>query len=153
MAKTGFLLALIVLVLLLPASGVTLSANSPNNNITDQVALLALKSHVTNDPQNILASGWSAAVSVCNWTGVSCGTTKNRVTSLILSGMGLTGTIPPHLGNLSFLSTLDIQNNSFQGSLPIELAHLRRLEYLDFSSNIIGGEIINFFSTITTENI
>ncbi|CDP18323.1 unnamed protein product [Coffea canephora] len=44
------------------------------------------------------------------------------------------GTIPPQLGNLSFLVSLDISRNNFLIELPHELAHLRRLRYLNLGS-------------------
>ncbi|XP_022718043.1 LRR receptor-like serine/threonine-protein kinase EFR [Durio zibethinus] len=147
MGKIGFLFPLMVL-LLLPPFGATLSAGSPNIS-TDQLALLVLKSHVTYDPRNFLASNWSTSASVCNWIGVTCGSRHQRVTALNFSAMSLTGTIPPHLGNLSFLAWLDIHNNSFQGSLPIELANLRRLKYLNFANNSFSGEFPSWFGSFT----
>ncbi|XP_022717792.1 LRR receptor-like serine/threonine-protein kinase EFR [Durio zibethinus] len=147
MGKIGFLFPLMVL-LLLPPFGATLSAGSPNIS-TDQLALLVLKSHVTYDPRNFLASNWSTSASVCNWIGVTCGSRHQRVTALNFSAMSLTGSFPPHLGNLSFLAWLDIHNNSFQGSLPIELANLRRLKYLNFANNSFSGEFPSWFGSFT----
>ena len=147
MRKTGFLLPLMVVVLL-PTFGATLSADSQNIT-TDQLALLALKSHVSHDPGNILATGWSTSTSVCNWIGVTCGSRDHRVTALNLSGMGLVGTIQPHLGNLSFLAFFNIRHNSFHGSFPIELANLRRLKYLNFGNNSFRGEIPPWFGSFS----
>ncbi|KAK8504674.1 hypothetical protein V6N12_046923 [Hibiscus sabdariffa] len=130
MAKIGFLPPLIFLVLF-AIFGTTLSVNATNIS-TDQSALLALKSHITHDPHNLLATNWSTSTSVCNWIGVTCGSKHHRVTSLNLSRMDLTGTIQPYLGNLSFLAWLNISYNSFYGSLPLELANLHRLKYLNF---------------------
>ncbi|KAB1220974.1 hypothetical protein CJ030_MR3G025335 [Morella rubra] len=111
------------------------------NITTDRDALLALKARISYDPYSILASNWSTSVSMCNWVGVTCGSRHNRVTILDLSFMGLVGTIPPHVGNLSFLATLAIPNNSFHGSIPVELAHLCRLRILHFRFNNLDGEI------------
>ncbi|KAK8972077.1 hypothetical protein V6N11_061885 [Hibiscus sabdariffa] len=122
----------------------TLSTNSPNIT-TDQSALLALKSHITHDPHNLLATNWSTSTSVCNWIGVTCGSRHHRVTALDLSSMDLTGTIPSQLGNLSFLASLKIRNNSFHGSLPIELTNLHRLRHLNFGNNSFNGEIPSWF--------
>ncbi|WRX28489.1 Serine-threonine/tyrosine-protein kinase [Theobroma cacao] len=69
-----------------------LSAQSPNIT-TDQLALLALKSHVTFDPQNLLETNWSTATSVCNWIGVTCGAKHLRVTALNLFEYGSEGII------------------------------------------------------------
>lgn len=111
------------------------------NITTDQSALLAFKSYITNDPQNLLASNWSTTTSVCNWIGVTCGARHLRVSVLNLSYMGLTGTVPPHLGNLSFLVELRFRNNSFYGRLPDELAGLRRLKLISLGYNSFRGNI------------
>ncbi|XP_057991944.1 receptor kinase-like protein Xa21 [Hevea brasiliensis] len=140
MAITCFLFGIAALSLHLffscSASAATLDINS------DRDALLAFKQHITLDPLNYLATNWSANTSVCSWIGVSCGLTTNfRVTSLNLSLMGLTGTIPPHIGNLSFLSEISLANNSFHGPLPTELVHLPLLRYINFRSNNFSQEI------------
>jgi len=41
--------------------------------------------------------------------------------------MGLQGAISPHIGNLSFLVSLDLSNNRFFGFLPHEISRLHRL--------------------------
>ncbi|KAL6286488.1 hypothetical protein ACE6H2_010878 [Prunus campanulata] len=107
------------------------------NISTDQSALLSLKSHITTDPQNILVN-WSTTTSVCNWVGVTCGARHLRVAVLNLSYMGLTGTIPPHLSNLSFLVDLRLRNNSFHGTLPQELSYLHLLKLISFGHNFMG---------------
>ncbi|KAG2684930.1 hypothetical protein I3760_10G099200 [Carya illinoinensis] len=118
-------------------------ANPPILNVTtDQSALLALKDHV-------LTNNWSTSTSVCNWVGVICGSKHLRVKALNLSYMGLVGTIPLHIGNLSFLVSLSISNNSFHGSLPNELSRLYRLEYLNFRFNELSGEIPSWIGLLT----
>ncbi|XP_059666250.1 receptor kinase-like protein Xa21 isoform X2 [Cornus florida] len=111
------------------------------NIITDQSALLALKSHITYDPHNMLAKNWTNSTSPCNWIGVRCSTRHHRVTALNLFDMGLRGTIPPHIGNLSFLTLLYIRKNSFHGDIPKEIGHLRRLEAISFYSNDFAGNL------------
>ncbi|TQE04396.1 hypothetical protein C1H46_010015 [Malus baccata] len=126
MARTFFLSSTTLLLLLLfqyctvYIAILTVSSVAAQTNIsTDQSALLALKSHITIDAQNILTTNWSTSNSdICNWVGVTCSVHHLRVTALNLSYMGLTGTIPPHLGNLSFLVALEFRNNSFGGTLP-----------------------------------
>ncbi|KAK8514505.1 hypothetical protein V6N12_057407 [Hibiscus sabdariffa] len=143
MAKTGFLRSLMFL-MLFTIIRTTLSSNSPSIT-TDQRALLALKSHITHDPHNLLAINWSTSISVCNWIGVTCGSKHHRVTALNLSSMDLTGTIPSQLENISFLVSLSIRHNSFHGSLPTELTSLHRLKYLSFGNNSFSGEIPSWF--------
>lgn len=125
-----------------------MAAHDQTNITTDQSSLLAFKSHITNDPHNVLASNWSVIDSVCDWIGVTCGTSHLRVTVLDLSYMGLTGTIPPHLGNLTFLVELRFRNNSFHGSLPGELAGLRRLKLISLGYNNFQEEIPSWLGSL-----
>ncbi|KAK9004977.1 hypothetical protein V6N11_042427 [Hibiscus sabdariffa] len=117
--------------------------------LTDQSALFVLKDYVIHDPKNVLTTNWSTSTPVCNWFGVSCRSKHRRVTALNLSGLELAGTLPPHLGNLSFLSFLYITNNSFYGRLPVELSNLRRLEHIDFGKNSFTGEIPSWLGSLT----
>ncbi|KAL4334637.1 hypothetical protein GQ457_07G015090 [Hibiscus cannabinus] len=110
------------------------------NLTTDQFALVQFKDHIL-DPENVLANSWKASTSVCKWVGVSCGVIHQRVVALNLTNLNLTGTIPPHLGNLSFLLSLDLSNNHFYGHLPKELGQLHRLGFLELSFNGLYGEI------------
>ena len=97
------------------------------SNITDHSALLAFKSAINYDPNDVLASNWNETTSFCNWVGVQCSQRRQRVTSLRLDNVSLGGTISPHIGNLSFLVTLHLRNNSLGGSLPPELGQLRQI--------------------------
>ena len=119
----------------------SISSLSTKNIITDTDALLALKAHITHDPDTLLAKNWSTNTSVCTWIGVTCGVRHHRVITLNISYLGLTGTIPPQLGNLSFLALLAINDNNFYGSLPYELARLRRLKYINFNYNQLSGKV------------
>ncbi|XVF78750.1 hypothetical protein PTKIN_Ptkin14bG0160900 [Pterospermum kingtungense] len=110
------------------------------NLTTDQFALLQFRDHIL-DPHNVLTDNWTSSGYVCKWVGVSCGVNHERVTSLTLSNMNLTGTIPPHLGNLSFLLHLDLSSNNFYGHLPRELGQLRRLRFIDLGFNRLNGGI------------
>ncbi|GLT81864.1 hypothetical protein SLE2022_002940 [Rubroshorea leprosula] len=116
-------------------------AISQPNITTDQYALLEFKAHITSDPLNILSSNWSSATAVCNWVGVSCDTLHHRVTTLDLPNMNLTGSLPPHLGNLSFLLSLNLSKNNFNDHMPPEVGKLRRLRFMDLSHNFLNGSI------------
>ncbi|KAE8676985.1 Detected protein of unknown function [Hibiscus syriacus] len=117
--------------------------------LTDQFALLALKDHVIQDPGNVLATNWSSSTPVCNWFGVSCGSNHRKVTALNLTGLGFVGTLPPHLGNLSFLSLLSIKDNSFHGRLPVQLSNLHRMKHIDLGNNSFSGEIPSWLGSLT----
>jgi hypothetical protein len=141
MERTCFPFPFFVALLMLQCYMASLDVANVPNISTDQLALLALKARITYDPRNVLTNNWSTSTSVCNWIGITCGFRHHRVTALNLSYMGLVGTIPPHIGNLSFLVSLSVINNSFHGSVPNELARLYRLRHLSFKFNDLSGEI------------
>ncbi|CAK7339892.1 unnamed protein product [Dovyalis caffra] len=122
--------------------------STPKSNFSDQSALLAFKAHIIFDPQNLLQSNWSSETSFRNWMGVSCSLRRQRVTALNLSSMGLMGTIPPQLGNLSFLQFLDLRNNSFHDHLPNDIGSLRRLKAMDMRFNDLSGVIPESFGNL-----
>jgi len=107
---------------------------------TDKEALLSLKSQVTTDPSNTLSS-WNNNSSPCNWTRVSCNQVNQRVIGLDLSGLRLTGSISPNIGNLSLLRSLHLQGNQFTGLIPDQIGALSRLSVLNISFNSINGPI------------
>ncbi|CAN4091929.1 unnamed protein product [Withania somnifera] len=121
------------------------SAMTPTNTTTDQLTLLSLKSQIVSDPSHLLNESWTPANFVCHWVGVTCGSRHQRVKSLNLSGMALTGRIPRDFGNLTFLVSLDLASNNFQGILPQEMTRLRRLKFLDLSINNFSGEVPSWF--------
>ncbi|ONK80319.1 uncharacterized protein A4U43_C01F16340 [Asparagus officinalis] len=111
-----------------------------HNNLTDLSALLAFKSQV-GDPYNILSGNWTTNTPFCNWMGVSCSRRRPRVVSLHLADLPLHGTISPHIANLSFLSYLNLTNNSLAGEIPETVAHLPRLKSLTLNRNQLSGSI------------
>ena len=139
MLMKKFCMVSLVAVLSYMAS-LSLAATS-SSNFTDLSALLAFKSEIKTDPNNVLGSNWTETESFCNWVGVSCSHRRQRVTALSLRGMGLQGTISPYVGNLSFLATLDLSNNSFHGHLIPEIGLLHRLKLLILEYNLLEGVI------------
>ncbi|XP_073035482.1 uncharacterized protein [Primulina eburnea] len=111
------------------------------SNETDFSALLAFKNAIDDDPLGALRS-WNETVHHCDWEGILCSKRhRGRVVSVNLRSRGLVGSLPPHLGNLSFLREFVLQNNSFYGKIPEEFGRLRRLEIVIFSNNSFSGEI------------
>ncbi|TYI83768.1 hypothetical protein E1A91_D05G316200v1 [Gossypium mustelinum] len=62
--------------------------------------------------------------------------------------MGLIGTIPPQLGNLSFLVSRNLSHNNFQGHFPWELGRLSHLKLIDLSFNFLNGKIPSWFGRL-----
>ncbi|PHU16766.1 hypothetical protein BC332_12461 [Capsicum chinense] len=111
-----------------------------SSNETDQQALLAFKGLVTS-PSNFLVNNWTKNTSFCSWFGVTCSPKRQRVVALALPDMQLQGTISSSLANLSFLSMLNLQNNSLHGGIPFGLGHLPRLRVIDVRNNQLQGSI------------
>ncbi|KAJ6823601.1 pentatricopeptide repeat-containing protein [Iris pallida] len=113
-----------------------------HNNVTDRSSLLLFKSKMISlDPHGVLAA-WNDTLPFCRWQGVVCGRRHpDRVVSLNLTSLGLVGTIPPHLANLTFLKSIDFSSNHFHGPIPQELSRLYRLQKLDLSTNSLSGMI------------
>ncbi|KAK3411720.1 hypothetical protein EUGRSUZ_I00470, partial [Eucalyptus grandis] len=107
---------------------------------TDKLALLAFKAGITRDPFCVLNS-WNNSIEFCQWYGVRCGRRHRRVTVLDLRSQGLSGSISPHIGNLSFLKGMRLQNNSLDHAIPPQIGQLRRLRILQLHNNSLVGEI------------
>ncbi|KDP37051.1 hypothetical protein JCGZ_06107 [Jatropha curcas] len=117
----------------------SLQVNASGND-TDLIALLKFKEAITSDPNRILDS-WNDSTHFCNWFGISCNSKDQRVKSLILQGQNLFGPISPYIGNLSFLSFINLKNNSFSGQIPQEIGKLSVLQYFFVTNNSFEGEI------------
>lgn len=128
-------------------SSLALPASSVKNITTDQHALLAFKEQVI-DPRGILTYNWSVSYPVCSWVGISCDTRHHRVTKLDLSDSSLEGPISAHLGNISFLVSLNFSGNNFHGHLPNELRQLRRLKFIDFNFNQLSGVLPSWIGSL-----
>ncbi|XP_057797792.1 probable LRR receptor-like serine/threonine-protein kinase At3g47570 [Salvia miltiorrhiza] len=127
----------------------TCLAKMPMTLATDQISLLALKMSINSDPSRLLATNWTNSSSVCSWIGVTCSLRHQRVAALNLSYMSLSGTIPPQLGHLSFLVSLDLRSNLFHGDLPQELSLLRRLKFISLRHNNFTGDIPKSLANLT----
>ncbi|KDP34811.1 hypothetical protein JCGZ_11173 [Jatropha curcas] len=110
-------------------------------NETDRLALISFKLAIQQDPFQILSS-WNNSLHFCDWQGIFCSRRHSgRVNALNLNSQGLVGSLSPHIGNLSFLKSIDLSNNSFYGEIPQEIGRLRRLDHLTLSNNSFSGKI------------
>ena len=73
------------------------------------------------------------------WSGVSC--KHGLVTSLSLSGLGLSGSLPTSIGTLTGLTSLDLAANGITGTIPTSIAHLTALNLLLLQTNQLAGTL------------
>ena len=79
-----------------------------------------------------------------NWNGVTCnGASKTQsVTKLVMSKMGLTGTIPVSVKELSSLVELDLDINSLSGTIPSDVFSCSTsLEQVWLNNNKLSGTV------------
>uniref|UniRef100_A0A0D3EJL8 Receptor kinase-like protein Xa21 n=1 Tax=Oryza barthii TaxID=65489 RepID=A0A0D3EJL8_9ORYZ len=108
---------------------------------SDEPALLALKAGFSGSSSSALAS-WNTSASFCGWEGVTCSRRwPTRVAALDLPSSNLTGTLPPAVGNLTFLRRLNLSSNQLHGEIPPAVGRLRRLLVLDMDHNSFSGVI------------
>ncbi|XP_020674082.2 receptor-like protein Cf-9, partial [Dendrobium catenatum] len=63
----------------------------------------------------------------------------NILNSLVTSNTNLSGNLPDAIGNLKFLTFLDLSSCQFYGTMPSSIGNLSELEYLDLSYNKFNG--------------
>ncbi|XP_062165957.1 probable LRR receptor-like serine/threonine-protein kinase At3g47570 [Alnus glutinosa] len=107
---------------------------------SDRLALLDFKKRISEDPLQIMSS-WNDSTHFCNWFGVTCNPSSKRVVVLNLDSQRLAGYITPSMGNLTYLTGINLGNNSIYGEIPQEIGRLRRLQLLNLSYNSLGGKL------------
>jgi len=126
-------------------SGLTLTRNditlevlgNPCVSAGEKQALLDLY-NATNGPN--WGTPWDTVNGEpCDWYGVTV--VDGKVTSLILNGNDLSGTLPNSLGNLIHLEFLNLSFNQITGAIPTEIGQLANLEDIYLSSNQLTGNI------------
>ncbi|GAY46679.1 hypothetical protein CUMW_098930 [Citrus unshiu] len=138
------------LAVLLHVTWLPFGADSASVGInTDKEALMSFKSQISQESPSSPLSYWNPSSSPCTWPGVICNNFGNRVIGLNLSSFGLEGTISPHIGNLSFLRSIQLQNNKLSGNLSREIGNLFRLRVLNISFNNLQGELPVNISKLT----
>ena len=107
--------------------------------VRDCRILLSIKS--TLDEQGILDS-WRTNLPLWRWEGVDLTEQQpRRVGAVFLKARDLQGTLPPDIGQLDGLRSLNLDTNRLRGPIPAEWGSLINLETLILSNTGINGRI------------
>ncbi|PKU80532.1 probable LRR receptor-like serine/threonine-protein kinase At1g51810 [Dendrobium catenatum] len=114
----------------------------------DVIALESLKKSISNIPLDW--DGDPCLPHEYSWTGITCSNgSQIRVVSLNMSNMGLSGTLPPTIANLTALTDLSFASNNISGHIP-DLKRLKRLERLHLQDNHFDGNIPSSLVNLTS---
>ncbi|KAJ3693226.1 hypothetical protein LUZ60_008706 [Juncus effusus] len=112
---------LLIILTVLSSSSPSLILLASSEEEEEATILLSFKKFsISSDPLSHLTSWVSSATTspACSWAGVTCNPATNRIQSLNLSNMGLSGQLKLDLlFPLSDLQQLDLSGNSFYGNL------------------------------------
>ncbi|XP_031504891.1 probable LRR receptor-like serine/threonine-protein kinase At1g67720 [Nymphaea colorata] len=105
----------------------------------DVIALEALKRSMLTPPLDW--NGDPCLPQENSWTGVTCYEgSRVRVVRLNLTGMGISGSLPPLIAKMSALDEIWLGYNKFSGTIP-DLRPLKRLKILHLENNELNGTI------------
>lgn len=91
-------------------------------------------------------TNWKSANPIDTWYGITVA--GGRVTGIALNN-NLVGIIPPSIGNLTELTSLEINQNSLSGSIPTQIGNLTQLQYLALQNNQLTGPIPSQIGNLT----
>ena len=111
----------------------------------DSLALVALYD-ATDGPNWNTNTNWLTGP-VETWHGVSV--SGDRVTEVTLLENQLSGAIPPELGHLDKLQTLNLSNQQLSGTIPPELGALKNLRTLFLKNTLLTGPIPPALGTLS----
>ena len=90
--------------------------------------------------RNAQDTDFAPAGSECTWEGVTCAYGAH-VETLILGGNNLQGAIPPEIGDLTALVSLDLHENPLTGSIPVEIGNLLNLQSLWLGNQYVESQL------------
>ena len=107
---------------------------------TDRAALVALYDSTGGDNWRRNAN-WKSDKPLGEWHGITIDE-NGRVESIeFYTNNGLTGSIPPEIGDLVHLKKISLAGNDLTGSIPSEIENLIDLEILNLRLNELTGPI------------
>ncbi|CAJ2671706.1 unnamed protein product [Trifolium pratense] len=140
-------LKMFFIVLLLIISTSTNNINAEYDEANYMSDLLQSLSHTP--------SSWSNKIHHCKWKGITCNSTTQAVTSIILPSNSLTGTLPSNIETLTNLTHIDLHNNSLNGPLP-DFTNLALLQTISLGHNnftSLPEDNLRYFTELRTLNL
>ncbi|GMY14145.1 polygalacturonase inhibiting protein [Fagus crenata] len=115
-------------------------------NPKDKKVLLQIKK-AFNDPY--ILTSWNPNTDCCDWYCVTCDPTSNRINSLTIFSGNLSGQIPPEVGDLPFLQTLEFHKlSNLTGPIQPAIVKLKSLNFLRLSWTNLSGSVPDFLSKL-----
>ena len=144
--KVGWLLGPLLLITILSATNATTEAFSPNAfTCADINEIPPIECNALQAIDNSTDIGWFTSTTPCtDWWRITCsdpGSPYRHVTKINWDEDGIAGTIPPEIGNLSYLEFIDFDDNRLTGAIPAEMGNLNRLTSLNLGFNELTGNI------------
>ena len=130
---------------------ITVKNVEPKINQQDSLALVVL--YNATDGSNWTKKGNWLTDAVKTWEGVTV--ENGRVVGLNLAtcpSVGLTGTLPAEISNLTAIKSIYLSNNQLSGSLPASWSALENLQQLDISNNKFSGSLPESWSALLNLN-
>ncbi len=86
------------------------------------------------------SANWLSNKPIGEWHGVTTNG-QGEVTTIVLDGNNLTGSLPSQLGNLSSLNRLALNRNGLSGAIPSQLGSLPNLSIIGLARNQLSGAL------------
>ncbi|KAJ3673693.1 hypothetical protein LUZ60_005685 [Juncus effusus] len=104
----------------------------------DVIALEELARSLKNPP-----SDWNGDPCLPHgnsWTGITCSMNDLRVETLNLTNLGVSGSLPSAIGNMTALINIYLSGNKLSGPIP-DISNLKNLVALHLDNNQLSGSI------------
>ncbi|XVF65592.1 hypothetical protein PTKIN_Ptkin09bG0261000 [Pterospermum kingtungense] len=120
---------------------------------SDIEALQALKNSSSHVESLSYLDSWDFSVDSCEnlvekFLGILCSipsdNSPSRITAIELDSTPYDAFLPPHIGNLTELTSLDPSGCQFRGPLPDTFKNLKNLTRLSLADNFFNGSIIGW---------
>ncbi|XP_076905231.1 polygalacturonase inhibitor-like [Bidens hawaiensis] len=149
MKNSTFTTSIISLLIVLSLPSPSLSASKPCNK-NDEKVLFQIKKSLGNP---YLLASWQTTLDCCKWYCLKCNKTTGRVIELTIFSGNISGQIPPEVGDLPYLQTLEFRKlTNLTGQIPSSITKLTQLTMLRLSWTNLSGPVPSFISQLTNLN-